>query len=136
MSTTFRRAAILGLSMSGACQSEAPQERKGEDPPMVLKAAAESAKPEPEPEPSPDADALLEDARNLQFKDPATAYDKAKASYDDQPRPEALWVMGFAACRLRDTEKASFVLDKLSGDDATKLRDNCAQKGVELPAPG
>ena len=40
--------------------------------------------------------------------------------------------MGFAACRIKDRSKAQYVLKRLKGADRTKLKDHCAQKGLEL----
>ncbi|MEX1365820.1 MAG: FHA domain-containing protein [Nannocystaceae bacterium] len=89
-------------------------------------------KPKPKPKPNVDPDALLQEARDIQYNNPAAAYRKAKQAYAVQPSRGPLWVMGFAACRMKDKSKAQYVLKRLKGADRTKLKDNCSQKGLEL----
>lgn len=89
-------------------------------------------KPKSKPKPSIDADKMLKDARKLQYTDPGATFRMAKESYEAKPVRDALWVMGFAACRLKDKSKAQYVLKRLKGADRTKLKEHCAQKGLEL----
>jgi pSer/pThr/pTyr-binding forkhead associated (FHA) protein len=94
-------------------------------------------KPKPKPkqpsEPAGDPVQLLADARQAAFTNPGNAFRLAKQSYTIKPTGDALWVMGPAACRLKDLAKVNWVLKRLKGADKTKLRDICAQKGFELP---
>jgi pSer/pThr/pTyr-binding forkhead associated (FHA) protein len=75
---------------------------------------------------------LIADARGEQFANPSKAYSLAKQAYTAKPSSDALWVMGPAACRMKDLSKANWVLKRLKGADKTKLKDMCAQKGLPL----
>ena len=150
--------ALVVVTATVACGEPASTERKGEDPPKRLLPAAddeaagpapvqpeaaqpEAAQPEDplaataEAEPNPEADARLKNAREHVFSDPGLAFDEAKAAYDLRPSRDTLLVMGTAACRLKDTEKATFAIARLEGDDRSKMIDICAAKGVRLEAP-
>lgn len=96
------------------------------------RAKPKQPKPKPEPKPTVDAEQLLEEARQKQWKEPAAGYRLAKQSYGAKPSSEALWVMGPAACRMKDRSKVDWVLKRLKGADKTKLTDICAQKGFPL----
>ncbi|MEM7160492.1 MAG: hypothetical protein AAF799_47080 [Myxococcota bacterium] len=133
--------AVLAMVLTIAgCSGESTE-------PAKAKPEAEPAKPDAEapatPESAPLASvgaptdttavALFQDARRVMYSDPAGAYDKAKQSYETEAKRDTLWVMGFAACRLGDGEKAEFVLARFDGDeDKDKLRSHCATKGLEI----
>ncbi|MCX4247991.1 FHA domain-containing protein [Paraliomyxa miuraensis] len=108
----------------------------GEDPrpkqPRPKQPKPKQPKQPSEPKPTVDAAAALQEARDKQFTDPSAAYRLAKQSYGAKPSSDALWVMGPAACRLKDKSKAQWVLKRLKGADKTKLQDICAQKGLEI----
>ena len=89
-------------------------------------------KQKPDPKPNVDPAALIEEARQKQWKDPSIAYRLAKQSYGAKPSSEALWVMGPAACRMKDRSKVDWVMRRLKGADKTRLADICAQKGFPL----
>lgn len=121
----------------GSAADDAGVVDDGEEPVEVIEEPApkpKRSKPrsETKPKPNVDADALLADARQLIFTNPAGAYKKAKASYQAKPNREPLLLMGAAACRLRDRNKVNYVLKRLKGADRTKIRDVCADKGFEL----
>ena len=116
-----------------ADDGEEPVEIIEDEQPKPKRPKPKRPKPKPQPkESSVDADALLKEARALQYTNPSGAYRKAKASYAAKPHRDTLWVMGFAACRIKDRSKAQYVLKRLKGADRTKLKDHCAQKGLEL----
>lgn len=75
---------------------------------------------------------LIADARGEQYTNPSKAYSLAKQAYSAKPSGDALWIMGPAACRMKDASKANWVLKRLKGSDKTKLKDICAQKGFPL----
>lgn len=85
-----------------------------------------------QPDPAIDVDQMISDARKLVYKQPDVAYRMAKQAYAAKASSDALWVMGPAACRLKDKSKADYVLKRLKGADKTKLKDMCAQKGFEF----
>ncbi|MCA9708310.1 MAG: hypothetical protein KDK70_20840, partial [Myxococcales bacterium] len=91
-----------------------------------------TGKPKAPKAPEGDPEELLADARQKQYKEPANAYKLARQSYTIKPSSAALWVMGPAACRLKDKSKATWVLKRLKGADKTKLKDICANKGLEI----
>jgi pSer/pThr/pTyr-binding forkhead associated (FHA) protein len=95
------------------------------------------SKPKPKPKPKPveptgDPVQLLADARQAAFSNPGASYRLAKQSYGIKATSDALWVMGHAACRLKDPDKANWVYKRMKGADKTKLKDTCAQKGFEF----
>lgn len=100
--------------------------------PKQPKQPRQPKQPKPDPKPSVDSAALLQEARDKQYKEPATAYRLAKQSYGSKPSSDALWVMGPAACRLKDKSKAQWVLKRLKGADKAKLQSICAQKGLDI----
>ncbi|MEM7160495.1 MAG: FHA domain-containing protein [Myxococcota bacterium] len=121
---------------AGADDGEEPVEIIEDEQPTATKPKprpkTKRPKPKPQPKPSVDADALLKEARAIQYTNPSGAYRKAKESYAAKPHRDTLWVMGFAACRMKDRGKAQYVLKRLKGAERTKLKDHCAQKGLEL----
>lgn len=138
---------IVGM-LTFACDGEpskATAEAAGASKPAVVSAAAtpdaqvksDEATPadeksaEAQPEASP-ADQKLTDARIIQFKDPAEAYRIANESYELEPSTKALWVMGPAACRMKDMDKAKWVWKRFVDEDRTKYEELCAAKGLEL----
>ncbi len=84
------------------------------------------------PKTNVDVDALMSEARDKQFRDPASSYRLAKQAYGAKTSTAALWVMGPAACRMKDRSKAVWVLRRLKGSDKQRLKDICAGKGIEL----
>ena len=102
-----------------------------EDDPRPTQPKPKQPKPKP-PESTVDPVAALNEARQEQYKNPSKAYSLAKQSYAAKPTSDALWVMGGAACRLKDASKANWVLKRLKGADKTKLKDICTQKGFPL----
>ncbi len=66
------------------------------------------------------------------FQTPPEGYRLAKESYELEPTPDALWVMGPAACRMKDRAKAQWVHERLAEKDRPKLVDLCKNKGVDL----
>lgn len=109
-----------------------------EDPVEVVEDDTPSRPKQPKQQPKqpskPDIDpvAALNEARQEQYKNPPKAYSLAKQSYTVKPTSDALWVMGGAACRMKDASKANWVYKRLKGADKTKLKDICAQKGFEF----
>ncbi len=133
---------VVGM-LTIACDGESPKATAAaaEAPKTAAASAAQTpereAKPaeaktdEAEPEGSP-AEQKLNEARRIQFQDPAEAYRIAMESYELEPDVKALWVLGPAACRLKDVDKARWVRNRLVDEDRAKFEGICASKGVEL----
>ncbi len=90
-------------------------------------------KPKQPPDPPVDVDQLLKEARKEVFGGNASiAYKKAKQAYTVDRSRDTLFLMGNAACRLKDRTKVNYVLKRLKGADKTKIKDICASKGLEI----
>lgn len=130
-------AATLGLVSSVlACGAPATPQPTSEAVPSQTRTKAEAAKDELA---KAEADttspkARRRRAREALLSDPERAYDEAKASYDVEPHVDALWVMGAAACRLRDGERARFPYEHLQPELRSELTSYCAHKGADLEA--
>ena len=86
----------------------------------------------PKPKPTGDADDLLAQARQIQHFHPYDALQAAEQSYEIKPSYDALWVIGRAACRLKDKSKANWVLKRLNGADKRYFKEICVSEGLNL----
>ncbi|MEM7152128.1 MAG: protein kinase [Myxococcota bacterium] len=133
-----------GLSMwhLGRDQDEAPSTAAGPsrttpttDPPAQppLAAKTPTKTPAEAPPASPaTADALLESARHALDSDPAGAYRDAKRAHELRNDPVAAELMGHAACRLGDSEKAHDAVQRLEGPARTTVQRQCLDAGIVL----
>ncbi len=104
------------------------KEVKKEDPraPAVSPAATE-------PAPNVDPAALLSQARQAVLGGNASkAYQLAKQSFDIDKNPQALQVMGVAACKMGDVGKAKAAYKRMSADKQKPLASMCAAERVKL----
>lgn len=89
--------------------------------------------PKPPPAPPVDVDQLLTDARQASMKNqPAKAYDLARKAYKEKPSQDALTVMATSACKMGDTAKAKFAINKLSSSRKDDAKRMCELMGVSI----
>jgi serine/threonine protein kinase len=76
---------------------------------------------------------LVERARTSLLTNPKQAHRDAKNAYDLRPSQTALQLMGHAACRMHDEEKARWAYRRLRSHSAQQaLASSCLQLGVAL----
>ena len=75
---------------------------------------------------------LVESARVNLLSNPRRAHRDAKAAYDLRPSQTALQLMGHAACRMGDEDKASWALRRLRGKAQRDLESSCLELGIDL----
>jgi len=75
---------------------------------------------------------LVESARANLLSNPSRAHRDAKAAYELRASQTALQLMGHAACRMHDENKASWALKRLRGSARRGLESSCLQQGIEL----
>jgi len=89
-------------------------------------------KPTPPPQPAVDTDALLKDASDALFKNPAQAYDLANKANNAKGSTEAKSIMARAACRMGDESKARKWIKQLKGDKRDAAIKLCQIKGITI----
>lgn len=75
---------------------------------------------------------LVESARANLISNPKRAHRDAKAAYDLRPTQTALQLMGHAACRMGDEDKASWAHRRLRGKAQRALQSSCLQLGIDV----
>jgi hypothetical protein len=90
------------------------------------------AEPKPSSRDATQAARLVESARASLLSNPRQAHRDAKAAYDLRRTQTALQLMGHAACRMGDEDKARWAHRRLRGEARQSLESSCLQLGIEL----
>ena len=133
-----------------AVAAPAPEAGPAVAAPDVVATPLEAADSPPEPAPPPAGDrkpgssdaassrdaaraaSLVESARENLLTNPSRAHRDAKAAYELRASQTALQLMGHAACRMREEDKASWAFRRLRGSARQALASSCLQLGIEL----